>query len=370
MKPLQQHRGPWTHRVLIGFATVLVGLLFYWLLGFVMSDIGSIAGPDWRDVETRLVDANLLRRETELQREIADTQRAIQDESARQTVLRDRADNAETTMNQLVELQKLNLQKGMPASETEQQALAESQQLFLDTQRQYQAVNERVAELTGQLRQLESEQRNTSQTLADARRPAREEYDLLRHRHQLKLGFAKLAVMVPLLGLVVFLLLKPGGRVYRPIAYAAGAAIALKVMLVMHEHFPRKYFKYILILAALAAALLLLIYLLLMLAFPKPSWLLRQYREAYERFLCPICAFPIRRGPLRFAFWTRRTAKRLVGAGTPPPEPETPYACPVCGTRLYEECPQCHQVRATLLPACSACGSLSDSHPSAETQSR
>jgi hypothetical protein len=35
------------------------------------------------------------------------------------------------------------------------------------------------------------------------------------------------------------------------------------------------------------------------------------YREAYERFFCPICEFPIRRGPLKYVFWSRRSIKNL-----------------------------------------------------------
>jgi len=361
MKSPPQHRGPWTHRVMISAVTLLVGILFYWLLGFVMSDIGSIPSPSRQEIEADMVDSGLLLREEELQREILDTRRTIQEETTSQAVLRDRADNSETTMNRLAELQKLNLQKGMASSETEQQALTESQQLFLDTQRRYQTANERVTELTAQLREFESEQRSNNRNLVAARRPAQEEYDRLKNRHQLKLGFSKLAVLVPLLALVLFLVLKNRGRMYTPIAYAAGSATALKVLLVMHDHFLQKYFKYILILSALAAALLTLVYLLRMVAFPKRSWLLKQYREAYERFLCPVCAFPIRRGPLRFSFWNRRTAKKLTAATSVPTEQETPYVCPVCATRLYEECPECHAVRAALLPACSSCGAGPDS---------
>jgi predicted RNA-binding Zn-ribbon protein involved in translation (DUF1610 family) len=345
---------------MISAVTLLVGILFYWLLGFIVGDIGSIAGPSWQTVEADRVDSRLLTREQELKREISDTQRTIEDETKLQVVLRDRADNAETTMNRLAELQKLNLQTGVESSDTERQALAESERLFLDTQRRYQEVNERVDGLTGRLRQLESEQRTNSRDLVEARRPARAEYDRLRHRHQLKLGFAKLAVLLPLLAIVVFVTMKHRGRVYMPITYAAGSAIALKVLLVMHDHFPRRYFKYILILAALGAALLALVYLIRMVTYPKRSWLLKQYREAYERFLCPICAFPIRRGPLRFSFWNRRTAKKLTSAPSIPGEQETPYVCPVCGTRLYDECSHCHKVRAALLPACSACGTATE----------
>jgi hypothetical protein len=99
-----------------------------------------------------------------------------------------------------------------------------------------------------------------------------------------------------------------------------------------------------------------LIYLVQAVARPNRDWLVRQYREAYERFLCPVCEYPIRRGPLRFLFWTRRTAKKLPQSGSEASAERGPYTCPVCATRLYEECPACHEQRHSLLPACEHCG--------------
>jgi hypothetical protein len=91
---------------------------------------------------------------------------------------------------------------------------------------------------------------------------------------------------------------------------------------------------------------------------PKSDWLVRQYREAYERFLCPVCEYPIRRGPLKYLFWTRRTAKKLpvVQLADADDKPDGPYTCPICATKLFEECPSCHAQRHALLPACEHCG--------------
>jgi hypothetical protein len=30
--------------------------------------------------------------------------------------------------------------------------------------------------------------------------------------------------------------------------------------------------------------------------------------------------------------------------------------CPMCATKLFEECPSCHAIRHSLLPACEKCG--------------
>ena len=90
------------------------------------------------------------------------------------------------------------------------------------------------------------------------------------------------------------------------------------------------------------------------------QWLLGQYRDAYQSFLCPICDYPIRRGPLKFLYWNRKTLKRLQI----PPQltgiPDENYSCPCCATSLFEECPACHHTRHALLPACESCGAIKE----------
>ena len=88
-----------------------------------------------------------------------------------------------------------------------------------------------------------------------------------------------------------------------------------------------------------------------MIAFPKRDWLQKQYREAYEAFLCPACDYPIRRGPLKYLFWTRRSIRKLTIPDAAASPAEEPYTCPSCNTRLFEECTACHAIRHSLLPA-------------------
>jgi hypothetical protein len=99
-----------------------------------------------------------------------------------------------------------------------------------------------------------------------------------------------------------------------------------------------------------------LVTLVRMLAHPNRQWLLKHYREAYESFLYPVCTYPIRRGPLKYLFWTRRSIRKLVPAIAADSTPEATYTCPACSTRLYEECESCHGVRHSLLPSCEHCG--------------
>ena len=358
----QTHKGPWTHRVLVYFFTILFGILIYWLLGFVMRDIGTWPGPVYTEVRERLSDTVLIQEATSIQKQIDETKRAIESREQRQKVLRDSTSNSERTMNQLLELQKLTVQKGLTPSTEETRALAESERLFLTNQTKYQEMNDQIATLSEELGGLEGRQRSVQEKLNTGQPAIQKEFDRLQSRHQFKLAALKLAVLLPLLALGVWLFLKKRGSLYASLIYGFGLALLVKVVAVMHEHFPKRYFKYVLIVIAIALVARVLIYLLRVMAFPKLDWLLKQYREAYEHFLCPVCNHPIRRGPLKHLFWTRNSLKKLhvpVNAAEAG-KTEEAYTCPVCATVLFEECPSCKHIRHSLLPACSHCGGIKE----------
>jgi hypothetical protein len=336
--------------------TVVLAVLFYWLLGFVIDDIGKWPGPDYTEIEKRMLDPALVERSNDLAKQIEETDRDISEQKSRQAVLNDSTQASQQTMNQLLEFQRLSLEKDVTPTEEEQRALAESQRLFLANQTEYQNLSAQIARLNERQLDLRRQQRTHEESLQAARQPVSAEYQRLSERHNLKIGAVKLAVLVPLLLVAVVLFLKMRGGLYAPMVYAFGGAVLLKVGLVMHEYFPSRYFKYVLILAALVVVIRALVYLLRMVAYPKMEWLLKQYREAYERFFCPVCEYPIRRGPLRYVFWSRRSIKKLAFPPEPTGDSNAPYTCPMCATRLFEECEKCHHIRHSLLPACEACG--------------
>lgn len=331
-------------------------MLVYWLLGFVVRDLATWPGPVYAELELRMLPSELLQETQTLRDTIASAKQAIAEQQQRQTVLRDSTTNSERTMNQLLEIQRMKLQQNTPLTEIESQALGESEQLFLANQRRYQEINEQVSALSEQLRELESRDRTAQKTLEAARLPVREEYQRLQNRHQVQVAALKLTFLVPLLAVAVWLFLKKRASAYVLLSHGFGLAVLIKVGMVMHEHFPRRYFKYVLMGVALAVVARVLVYLLRMVAHPKLDWLLKQYREAYEHHLCPLCAYPIRRGPLKYLFWNRRSVKRLRVSPSELTAAEEPYVCPACGTPLYEECPACRGVRHALLPVCARCG--------------
>lgn len=345
---------------MVYFFTVLFGVLVYWLLGFFTRDIGTWPGPVYAEVEAQLADSDLMEETDDLKARISDTKRAIQNREQRQKVLRDSTSNSERTMNQLLGLQRLTLQQGLSPSTEEIAALASSQQLFLENQAKYQEMNDQIATFNEELREREDRQREVNELLATGRPAIQEEFNRLRSGHQLRLAALKLAVLLPLLGIAVWLFLKRRDSVYAWLIYGFGLALLLKVVVVMHEYFPSRYFKYVLIVFAIALVARILVYLLRSMAYPKLDWLLKQYREAYERFLCPVCSHPIRRGPLKHLFWTRSSLKKLHVPANAGEDDDEPYTCPACTTVLFEECSECKHTRHSLLPACSHCGDIKE----------
>jgi len=350
-----RNRGPWTYRLMVWCFTVALGFLCFWLIGFVLDDVGDWPGPDFQEIERRLLDAHLTDEAAEIDRKISEMRRASERDKSRQQVLQNSTQEAQRTMGQLLDFQRLAIEKGVNPTADEQKALADSQQIFLDNQRQFQELNQQIARADAERNELESKQRDVAQRIAEARQPVQAEFDRLWEQHRWRIAAAKLGVVLPLLALAAFLFFRWRASVYAPLIYAFGAAVIAHVGFVLNDYFPARYFKYIVILAALIVVLRVLLYLLRLIAHPKGDWLIGQYREAYERFLCPVCEFPIRRGPLKYLFWTRRTAKKLPVVNMPT-APDQPYTCPMCATRLFSECPACHGQRHTLLPACEHCG--------------
>lgn len=352
------NKGPWTHRLAVWVFATAFGVLIIWALGFILKDIGNLEGPDYDEVQAQFIDEDVLDRADDLRKEIEEIELEQADLREQQTVLRDSTNESQRTMNQLLDFQRLNLEQEVTPSEEEQQALAESQQLFLANQKQYQSLNQQIAERDTQLRELRGEQRTIDDEIEEKRPDIQEEYDRLVERNNLKIAAIKLGVLLPLIVAAVWLFLKFRSSTYAPMVYAFDLAVAIRVVDVMHQYFPSIVFKYILIGTCILVVGRILYVLLRMVANPKQDWLLKQYRDAYERFLCPVCDYPIRRGPRKFLFWTRRTVHKMALPQDGDDDADGSYTCPMCSTKLFEECSSCHKTRHSLLPACSHCGNV------------
>ena len=355
MKTDTKSKGTWIHRFAIRLFTLALGVLFYWVLGFLVEDIRSLPGPDYAAIENKHVDKDLAAKRETLEAQIADLTRQIANQTEKQRVVGDSSRNLQQTINQLLDLRKTSLEKNTAFSGTEQANFASSLSLFLENQKKYQELSQTISEMLDRKQGLAQEKERVEQEINRQRLPAAEEFSTLTRKHRMKLAFYQLAILLPILGLAAFVIIRKRGHIYFPLFLAFGAATLIKVTLVVHEYFPSRYFKYVLIGGLLLAVARLLVYFIRAIAFPKVQWLVKQYREAYERFLCPVCEYPIRTGPRRFLFWTRRTVNKMV-VPTAGGEREEAYVCPSCGSVLFEECSACHQIRHAMLPHCAHCG--------------
>lgn len=355
-----RHRGTWWQRCLILLLSLLLTALIYWLLGFVLRDISDISGPLYDEVEKELLDQKLVATQKQLARQIADVDREINNQQHRQQLLRDSTQSARTTLNQLLEIRRLSIEHDTTIPEEQQVAFSGAQQLFLENQRRDQELSESLAALNEKRVELMDQQRQHEEKLRQAREPIRKEFELRYRHHNWRIAAIKIATLAPLLVIGVWLFIRHRDSTYSPLFYAFDVAVLLRTFWVMHEHFPRAYFKYVLIIAVLAAVAWVLSLLLRRIARPSRDWRLAQYREAYETFFCPVCRYPIRRGPLKFLAWTARSLRNLSLPDGSNPVPDEPYTCPSCATVLFEKCDQCGHVRHALLPACEHCGSTKE----------
>ena len=354
-KTENKSKGTWIHRFAIWFFTVVLAVLVFWVLGFFVDDIRSMRGPGYNTIEKKFVDKDLVAKQIALEKQIADLTRRIGNQTEKQRIVGDSSRSLQQTINQLLELQKLGIEKNIAFSNTEQTNFTSSLNLFLDNQREYQELSQGISDLLEQKQGLIREKDQIEKEINKQRQPARDMFNALSRKHRLKLAFLQLAILLPILLVAAAVIVKKRSSIYFPLFLAFGAATLVKVTLVVHAYFPSKIFKYILIGGLLLVVARLLIYFIRTIAFPKTQWLVKQYREAYERFLCPVCEYPIRIGPRRFLFWTRRTVNK-VDIPTDRGDQEEEYTCPSCGTGLFEECSSCHKIRHTMLPHCSHCG--------------
>ena len=350
-----RRRGTLGHRILVFLLGSLLTLLFVWLFSFVLRDIGKIRGPRHSDFNWKYVTNEEFAQLRDLQQQKKDLGRRIDEQRKVQTILRDNTESSRETMDQFMALHLLRIEKGHAATPEEQEALAENRDLFLETQRKFQAANDLIVRLNDEQRELEERLRTLRNDHEIRLRPARDEHAQAAHKHQILIATYKLAFLIPVLLVSALLLFKKRGSGYLVIINALLISSAWMVGAVIHAHFPTKVFKYVAIGAAIAVVLGALIALIRRVITPNLDALLKQYRESYRRHRCPICSEPIQRGALRFARWTRK-GPIVPESAIKSIESEGGYTCPSCGESLYEECGACETVRHSLLPYCEGCG--------------
>jgi len=208
MKTDAKLKGTWIHRFAIRLFTLVLAVLIFWVLGFFVDDIRGIRGPDYAAIEKKHLDKDLVAKREALEKQIGDLTRQIENQTEKQRVVGDSSRNLQQTINQLIELQKLGMQKSVAFSATEQANFTSSLNLFLDNQKKYQELSQTVSDMLERKQGIVREKEQAEQEIERQRQPARDEYKTLSEKHRLKLAFLQLAILLPILVVAAIVIIK------------------------------------------------------------------------------------------------------------------------------------------------------------------
>lgn len=198
MKKHAKLKGAWIHRFVIRLFTVVFGVLVFWVLEFLVEDIRSIPGPDYGTIELKHLDKELVAKRLALEEQVAGLARQIENQTEKQRVVGDSSENLQQTINQLIELQKLGMEKSIAFSESEQADFSNSMKLFLDNQTKYQQLSQMVAETLERKQALLHEKEQAEREIERQRQPAWAEFNELSEKHRLKIAIWQLAILLPI----------------------------------------------------------------------------------------------------------------------------------------------------------------------------
>lgn len=350
----RQNPGSKPFRTGIVVLCICLSILFYWLIGFILNDISNQSGPELQVIQEQFSDARLVQEQNDLRLRLDTLNQNIDDLNKQQSITDTSINSYRDTMNQLLGFQKASIEKGIALSENMKTNLADTTNLYLNAQKKYQETQEKISNLSQERQAVQANQTKNASILDAQYVKANAHYEHLMEQFNLKLAFIKLGALIPLLLLSAWLLLRDKKSIYRPLVIAFGVATISKVVAVMNEYFPARYFKYILILLLILVIFGILRRMLRMMITPRPDWLLKQFKDSYNRLLCPGCQYPIRPGVLKFVDLLRGN-KKQAGLQIADMDCNAPYACPGCGDQLLENCESCKKIRHSLLPYCEHC---------------
>ncbi|HUT25892.1 MAG TPA: hypothetical protein VM492_16275, partial [Sumerlaeia bacterium] len=308
MKRKQSVQSPLALRLFIWFASALFAVLLIWLLGFVLDDVGKFKTIDSRAIEVEIIGEENLDRQETLRARVAEVQRETQAVEERRAFRKDNVNTSRETLNQMLELERMNLEKNVPVSPDQQKVVAEAERTFLENQQAYQEAGQDLLARQKEKREIEASLAALDKEINDKRQEAGKEIRRLSERRDLIGAGLKFLVLLPALVAAGWLFLKKRSGPFAPLVYATGFAVLWRLVWIIHEHFPTRYYKYIFLVAALAAVLQILLVLIRAAVRPAQSVLLKRYREGYRKGQCPICAYPILRGTARLAHLARQGA--------------------------------------------------------------
>jgi len=343
-------KGSFGIRFCIIILGIILGILLFWLLGFVTKDIGRIKGPNHNEIRKKYVEKDLDEKQKAINKEIKEVTRKIKILEQQQRTIKDSSSSLQNTINQL-----LKTTEKFESPDEITKTINQSQTAFLEKQKTYEQNNQKIADLTDTLNNKKEDLGAVNNQIDEQEKEAQKEYDNLYRRHKLKVASIKLAILLPILIIASLFFMKMRSGPYWPLVWAFFSAAFLKTAFVVHAYFPKEYFKYIAIVVLIAIVLRILICFIRRIIKPKKDLLLKQYQQNYDKHICPVCSKPIQTNQLVLSELSMLREKSPLTEDIQS-HIQAEYFCPSCGTKLYEKCQNCQQIRHSLLPYCFNCG--------------
>ena len=352
---MRQARGTWWMRTGIFLLAVLFGVLVYWSAGFLLGDLAGFRRPDLAEFTRARRDPSLSANLEALERRMEELDHQHELLEQQRGFIRDSSGSLQITVDNLFKLKDRDQQ--LVSGEQFGRILA-SLDKVLEIQGEFRTTGERYIQITNDRFELGKSIAALKKRMQEREEAIGREYQEALRRQEIRSTWLRLGFLLPLVAGGTFLLARRRESLYRMIYASTVVALYVRTIQVIHERFPTRHFKYVVTACLLGLVGWAFVWLIRRLAKPKLDLLLKQYRQAYEHFLCPVCEYPIRRGPRKHLYWTRRTVHKVaLAAAEGASEGEgQPYACPSCGTVLFEKCAACGAIRHSLLPACEGCG--------------
>lgn len=348
-------RSTWASRLGAFFLSSVLTLLWVWLLAFLLGDLGKIDRPEYDQLYEAQMPAELLQQQAEVGEQMLELEKRTSRLAQLQGDLERDMEQSGEVMRQMMDLQRLGLEKGEPPSDEERAALAAAQSTFLSSQESYRAANGEIQAANLTLFQLRERQRELAAAESEAAAPIRKAYAVELRARDFREAALRLGLVVPLFVLTAFLVVRRWSSPWRPVHLSALVATFWTLGVEMFERFPAEFFKYIAIVTAIAITLGFLGWLIRKATSPSPALALARHRAAYTENVCPVCAFQLARAPIQGRGPRWRWSRPAAEGPVPVPDRKA-FSCPSCGTGLFEACPSCDSARHTLLPFCEGCG--------------
>lgn len=343
------------------FLASLLSFLWIWLLAFLLEDVGRMNPVDYDEVYAAGMPSELIAELRGVNDEVGLLELRIKRQEQIQGVLQRDVESSGKVMEQMMNLQRLALEKGSVPSVVEREALAMAQETFLSSQGKYREANIEIQSANRTLFELQQKRTELETRKGSAEAPIQKEFRARQRARALIEASVRLGILIPLFLVAAATVRRRWRHPWRPIYLSFLVATFWTLGYEMFEQFPAEYFKYIAIVTAIGIVIAFLAWIIRKSTSPSPSLVLARNRAAYMESVCPVCAFKLSRTPIQGTPAAKRRGRApQEPAGPLAPEGRVDFSCPSCGTGLFEACGECSAPRHSLLPFCEGCGAESD----------